>query len=359
MADAPDALSQISGDGIDLVYVSDTAPGITRRKAGKGFVYHDADGGRISGKSEIERINALAVPPAYRDVWICPLENGHIQATGIDEAGRKQYRYHPGWREVRDAEKFAHLAEFGTRLPRIRRAVRKSLRALDENDGTDAPLIDKNIASAALVRLLDRAPLRIGSWQNKATRGATTLLHRNIAFEDGRIDLDYKAKGGKKVHREINDQRLIEVLSAIDGLPGKPLFQYVGTDGEVYALDPADVNQWLKDRSGSDEVSAKVFRTWSGTMSGLDHILKLDRRAAGADGGGDKPTIKGVCEAAADMLKNTPAITRSSYVHPAVIALVEMERAARRELLRLPDTATRDLRQTERRFLALLERLEA
>lgn len=296
----------------NLIYVSDSVRGIAREPYGKGFRYIGPNDNLIKNPAEIQRIDGLAVPPAYRNVWICPQANGHIQATGIDDAGRKQYRYHPDWRAYRDIQKYAQLIDFGEALPKLRRHIRSAFK--DKN----AKRPDKNMACAALVRLLDDAPLRIGNDRGGNVRGATTLASDNAQIGDDILRLDYIAKGGKRVRRQIKDKRLMRILSAIDDLPGKMLFQYFGKDGEIYPLDSGDVNQWLKDRTGNDQVSAKVFRTWHGSVEALRYIRSAKT-----------PTIKGACESAAKLLRNTPAICRSSYIHPAIINLVSDDQAAR------------------------------
>lgn len=298
-----------------LIYVSDTARGISRRPRGKTFTYIGPDDNPIVNASEIKRIDSLAIPPAYQKVWICPKPNGHIQATGYDEAGRKQYRYHPDWRAYRDIQKYAQLNDFGDALPRLRRKVR----AIFKNGNARRP--DKDMACAALIRLLDDAPLRIGNDRVGKTRGATTLVSSNAQISDDMLKLDYTAKGGKRVRRQIKDKSLMRILSAIDDLPGKALFQYFGHDDQIYPLDSHDVNQWLKDHSGNDQISAKVFRTWHGSTIALRYIRTEE-----------KPTIKGACEQAAHVLRNTPAICRSSYIHPAIIDFVSANKDERRAI---------------------------
>jgi len=319
-----------------LTYVSDCEPGIARLKRGRGFTYLDAAGRPVTDYRELERINALAVPPAYRDVWICADKNGHIQATGYDEAGRKQYRYHPQWSEQRSEAKFETLPIFGLALPRLRRAVEKTLNSAQQDD-----LFAKDVATAAVVRLLDHTAMRIGG-RSRASQGATTLMLRNISYERGSLKLRYTAKGGKKVRCSVTDKRLQRILEKIHDLPGKRLFQYIGSDGLVHPLDSGDVNEWLKRQTSVDHMSAKMFRTWHGSVAALEAI-----RCA------DKPTIRVACEAAASVLWNTPAIARKSYVHPAILELVETQ-DVRTALASLPVRRIRGLTASEQRLMAVL-----
>jgi DNA topoisomerase I len=287
-----------------LVYVSDKDPGIARQRHRKSFRYIDAKGRIIDCETELARINGLGVPPAYEEVWICALHNGHIQATGLDAARRKQYRYHPDWTANQDQAKFDGLAEFGRLLPRIRRKIAVLL-----GDKRLVASFDKELACAALVRLIDQTAIRIGG-RSKASQGATTLQNKHVALERGRMRLRFTAKGGRRVRATLDDRKLQRVLGKIHDLPGKRLFQYIGQDGLVHPLDSGDVNSWLKDVSGLPDVSAKMFRTWHGSVAALEAIRSAK-----------SPTVKVACEAAAEILCNTPAISRKSYVHPAILEL--------------------------------------
>lgn len=319
-----------------LIYVSDSDPGIARLKRGKGFAYLDAAGQRVSDAAQLERISALAVPPAYRDVWICARADGHIQATGYDEAGRKQYRYHSQWSEKRSEAKFEALPSFGRALPRLRRAVERTLNTAKKDN-----LFTKDVATAAVVRLLDHTAMRIGG-RSRTSQGATTLMLRNIAYERDSLKLRYTAKGGKKVRCSVTDKRLQRILEKIHDLPGKRLFQYIGSDAMVHPLDSGDVNMWLKTQTGMDHISAKMFRTWHGSAAALDALLRAD-----------KPTIRVACEAAASVLWNTPAIARKSYVHPSVLNLVATENVPA-ALAKLPCRRITGLTASEQRLMALI-----
>lgn len=319
-----------------LVYVSDSEPGIARVRRGKGFSYLDPSGKTISAKSELVRIKSLAVPPAYRNVWICADENGHIQATGLDDANRKQYRYHPLWSEARSGAKFDKLSDFGIALPQVRRAVESILTGAKRDD-----VFAKEVAIAAVVRLLDHTAMRIGG-RSRTSQGATTLMLRNIRYDRDRLKLQYTAKGGKKVKCSVSDKRLQRILEKIHDLPGKRLFQYIGADGEVHPLDSGDVNAWLKERTGIDHISAKMFRTWHGSVAALEAVRKAK-----------KPSIRIACEAASCVLWNTPAIARKSYVHPAVLDIATAHDAAG-TFAALSVRRSKGLVAAEQRLMALI-----
>ncbi|WP_417610983.1 DNA topoisomerase IB [Parasphingorhabdus sp.] len=320
-----------------LVYTSDEQPGISRVRRGRGFQYLLPDKSHLKDRVELARIRKLGVPPAYTDVWICVQANGHIQATGFDAATRKQYRYHDQWRVFRDQQKFDQLAEFATTLPRIRRKVNALL-----HPDQKADVLSKEVAIAALVRLIDRTAIRVGG-SSKMSKGATTLDRKNVSYGEDRLSLRYRAKGGKKVSCSLRDSRLQKILEQIDDLPGKRLFQYIGSDGAVHPLDSGDVNDWLKDVSGMDTLSAKMFRTWHGSVAAMDAIASEET-----------PTIKQACEAAAATLRNTPAICRKSYVHPAVFDLIEMEAAERMAMIDSGSASISGLRVGENRFAGLI-----
>ncbi|WP_308917392.1 DNA topoisomerase IB [Jannaschia sp. LMIT008] len=315
----------------DLIYYADDRPGITRRRAGRGWSYRAPDGTTIDDIAERRRIEALAVPPAYADVWISPERRGHLQATGVDDRSRKQYRYHPDWSAWRDAKKYDALPAFGEALPRIRRRIHAAL-------GGEAG--ERDFAIAAVLRLIDRTSLRVGSEdyrRENGTEGATTLRNRNLRLDRDRLRLDVRAKGGKRVRRQVSDRTLARALHALADLPGAPVFTWRDGD-EAHAVQADHVNDWLRDAAGLAGATAKTFRTWNGSVAALDAA-----RRAGAG-----VTIKVMAEAAADRLHNTPAIARGSYIHPAVIALAEEWR----------DVAAPDgpdgLRLGERALLALI-----
>ena len=326
---------------LGLIYVSDTEPGIRRRRKGKGFSYTLPDGKTLADEIQRARIHALGLPPAYVNVWICIDENGHLQATGFDVRGRKQYRYHKDWQAFRSTGKFHQLIEFGNALPKIRRTV---LRHLDT--GTE----DINGVLAALTILLDEAHLRVGNQayvRENDTYGATTLLKRHLKIVDGRIELKFRAKGGKRVQRSLKHPRLQKILEEIADLPGRQLFVWKDETGALKPIDSGRLNAYLADISGI-AISAKTFRTWAGSLAAFG-------AASGAISQGRRPTVKEMSEAAAEVLHNTPAISRSSYIHPAIIAL-----SAKDETLGESDAKPlRGLRADENRMLDFLTRYAA
>ena len=317
----------------DLVYYPDTRPGIRRRRAGRGFCYYDPDGALIRNAADRARLASLAVPPAYEDVWICPLPHGHLQATGKDARGRKQYRYHPRWTAFRAQLKYADLADFGRALPRIRRRVARDL------SGEPG---ERNFAVAAVIAMIDRLSVRVGHAdyaEENGTYGATTLRHDHLKLTRKGISLRYPGKGGKVVHRQVRDTRLGRVLHDLDDLPGATLVSWIDGEGRAREVTAGDVNAYLAGVTGEDRFTAKTFRTWNGSVAALGTLVP-----------GEPPKIRAMAEAAADRLGNTPTIARNSYIHPEVIRLTEMPERYPAEL---PDAT--GLRQDERRLLALLD----
>ncbi len=323
---------------LGLVYVSDTEPGIRRRRKGKGFSYTLPDGKTLADEIQRARIRALGLPPAYDNVWICIDENGHLQATGFDVRGRKQYRYHKDWQSFRSTGKFHQLIEFGNALPKIRRTVLRHL---------DTGAEDVNGVLAALTILLDEAHLRVGNQayvKENDTYGATTLLKRHLKMVDGRIELKFRAKGGKRVQRSLKHPRLQKILEEIADLPGRQLFVWKDEAGALRPIDSGRLNAYLAEISGI-AISAKTFRTWAGSLAAFG-------AARSAVSEGRRPTVKEMSEAAADALHNTPAISRSSYIHPAIIAL-----SAKDETLEEGGSEPlRGLRADENRMLDFLTR---
>lgn len=323
---------------LGLIYVSDTEPGIRRRRKGKGFSYTLPDGKTLADEIQRARIHALGLPPAYDNVWICIDENGHLQATGFDVRGRKQYRYHKDWQAFRSTGKFHQLIEFGNALPKIRRTVLRHL---------DTGAEDINGVLAALTILLDEAHLRVGNQayvKENDTYGATTLLKRHLKIVDGRIELKFRAKGGKRVQRSLKHPRLQKILEEIADLPGRQLFVWKDGTGALKPIDSGRLNAYLADISGI-AISAKTFRTWAGSLAAFG-------AARSAMSEGRRPTVKGMSEAAAEVLHNTPAISRSSYIHPAIIAL-----SAKDETLEEGSAEPlRGLRADENRMLDFLTR---
>lgn len=299
-----------------LVYVSDREPGIRRVRCGKGFTYRHRTGRPVTDRRVLDRIRSLAIPPAYKDVWICVDPHGHLQATGRDDRGRKQYRYHPGWRQFRDAGKFANLVAFGRALPAIRRKVRHDL-AL--------PGLCQAKVVATIVALLDKTLIRVGNEnyvQENGSYGLTTLRSRHLKHERGRLRFVFKGKSGVERDVELDDKRLVKIIRSIHKLPGQKLFQYLDDHGVRQPVDSSEVNQYLRDAAGSvaDECfTAKTFRTWGATLLAARLLAK---RPLPETGGLRARTrvVTGVIKEVADAMGNTPAVCRSSYIDPQVIA---------------------------------------
>jgi DNA topoisomerase I len=325
-----------------LTYVDDDLPGITRRRAGKGWAYCDAHGERITDRDEIDRLNAIGMPPAYRDCWFCPSPDGHIQAIGYDDKGRKQYRYHPDFRAAQEAEKYAGCADFGRMLPLIRRQVESDL-ALRK--------LDKRTAVAAVVRLLDLGHVRVGNEtyaKENGSFGATTLRTRHAAVRGARLKLCYKGKSGKMQELTVEDRRLSTIVKRCQDLPGQQLFQYLDGEGGQHPVTSSDVNDYIREATGG-EFTAKHFRTWAASVIAYRAIVD-----AGADGIGIKTMLAPVAEA----LGNTPAISRKSYVHPALIDLAKAGGLMGEAAPKLP-RSTRWLAPAERGLISFLEALSA
>lgn len=316
-----------------LRYYPDSAPGIARRRCGRGFSFFAPDGRCIKDKQERARLKALAVPPAYEKVWISPYENGHLQATGFDVKGRKQYRYHPLWAEAQAQEKYAALADFAETLPRLRRRVRRDLK---EELGA------REFALAAAVAMIDRLALRVGNQaytKSNGSYGTLTLKRRHLVLRDGKLQASFTAKGGKRVRRQIAHRSLMRALQKIRDLPGAELLSWLDEDGAPRSLTSSALNDYIAEASGSDAFSAKTFRTWAGTLAAFEVALEAE----------EPPTIKAMAEAASARLHNTPTIARSSYIHPQVIALCE-------EPEDLPEGAEIDeLTRAEARLLRFLQ----
>ena len=292
-----------------LVYVRDSEPGITRRRAGKGFSYRDPDGKAVKDRETLDRIRSLAIPPAYTDVWICADPNGHIQATGRDARGRKQYRYHPRFREARDSTKYERMLDFAAALPALRARV-------DEDMSRRGMPREKVLAT--VVHLLETTMIRVGNAdyakQNKS-HGLTTLNDRHVKVDGAQIRFRFKGKSGKEWDLGIRDRRVARIVKASQDLPGQHLFQYLDDEGERRSVTSGDVNAYLREISGTD-ITAKDFRTWTGTVLAalaLAEYEKADSQAAA------KRNVREAIEQVSARLGNTPTICRKCYVHPQVI----------------------------------------
>lgn len=304
-----------------LVYVSPTLPGLSRVRSGaKGFRYRQPDGQWLKDATEITRINQLAIPPAYTDVWICPLPNGHLQATGLDARGRRQYRYHAEWRLQRDEGKFEHMQAFGRALPRIRTRVARDL----AGSARGQPITRERVL-AALVRLLDTTYLRVGNEEYASSNrsyGLTTLRTRHAQLRGNQLTLRFRGKSGVMQEAALDDPRVARVVRRCQQLPGQELFQYQDADGNGHTVGSTDVNDYLREitgsASGEEHFTAKDFRTWHGTTQALE----LTRLACTAQGDAAiQYSAKAILTEVACQLGNTPAVCKKSYVHPAVMAL--------------------------------------
>jgi DNA topoisomerase-1 len=308
---APDPTE--SAEAAGLRYVSDASPGIRRRRSGRGFSYVGPDGRTVRDPATLARIRSLAIPPAYTDVWICPASNGHIQATGRDARGRKQYRYHPKWREVRDETKFGRMLAFSDALPRLRKRVDEDLAR---------PGIPREKVLATVVRLLECTAIRVGNDEYaRANRsfGLTTLQDRHVEISGTSLRFEFRGKSGK-VHRvSLSDRRLARIVARCQAIPGADLFQYLDDDGNRVAIGSGDVNDYLRDITG-EEFTAKDFRTWAGTRQAA---AALDAAGPAIGKREAKATILKAIDEVAERLNNTRAVCRKYYVHPAVLETYE------------------------------------
>ncbi|MFK3737043.1 DNA topoisomerase IB [Massilia sp. TN1-12] len=301
----PPAAAKAAG----LRYVHDDRPGITRKPAKDGFSYLDAHGVPVEDEATLKRIRALAIPPAWTEVWICPQANGHLQATGRDARGRKQYRYHAKWRTVRDEVKYERMIKFGQALPLIRKEVDRAL-AL--------PGLPREKVLATIVYLLEATMMRIGNdeyaRENKSY-GLTTLRNRHVHIDGSEVEFRFRGKSGVYHDVKVHDRRLARIIARTRELPGQELFQYLDEHGERHAVGSADVNDWLRTVTG-EEYTAKDFRTWSGTVLAAMALREFESFDSEAQA---KKNIVRAIESVAEKLGNTPSVCRKCYVHPAVL----------------------------------------
>lgn len=321
----------------DLTYADDREPGITRRLIRGKWAYFLPGGGRITNREEIDRLNRIALPPAYRDAWFCPDAKGHIQAVGWDEKGRKQYRYHADFREAREAEKYGRCSDFGRALPRLRAQVETDLASR---------AMSRERAVAAVVRLLDLGCIRVGNEayaRSNKSFGATTLRKRHATLGGTRFRLQFRAKSGKLRTLTITDRSLNRFVRKCHDLPGQHLFRYLDEAGEARPVTSSDVNAYIRSAMG-DSFTAKHFRTWGASVMAFRTLA-----TARAD-----LSLVAMLEPVAEALGNTPAIARKSYVHPALIDLVKSGQSRFRASLALP-RSTRYLDRYERGLIAFLD----
>lgn len=299
----------MSDDKQRLRHSSDSEPGYTRKRIARYWAYFDEKGERVTERETIERLNSIGLPPAYTHAWFCKDSNGHLQATGIDARGHKQYRYHPDFRARADKKKFSGLLEFGRALPKIRARVDKDLQERE---------LTREKVLAAVVRLLDTQHLRVGNEQyakeNKSF-GATTLLSQHVRASGSKVKMRFKAKGGIERDLTITDRRLGRIVRQCKDLPGQALFQYINGEGVPRPISSADVNDYIRDASGG-EFTAKHFRTWGASVIAFGEMLEAEEQRR-------KVSVQTIVEPAAEALGNTVAISRKAYVHPALIQAVK------------------------------------
>jgi DNA topoisomerase-1 len=291
-----------------LHYSTDTRPGIARRRRGKTFSYAHADGRPVKDRETLDRIRSLVIPPAWRDVWISPDPRGHLQVTGIDARGRKQYRYHPRWREVRDETKYGRMVEFGRALPKIRRRTEADLRR---------PGLPREKVLAAVVRLLEKTFIRVGNDEYARANhsfGLTTMCDGHVKVNGSKVKFIFRGKSGVEHDLELDDRRLARIVKQCRDLPGQELFQYRDHDGNVVDIGSADVNAYLQEITGRDFTS-KDFRTWAGTV--LAATLLREYEVVDSQARAKKNIVRAV-EEVAKKLGNTKAVCRKCYIHPAI-----------------------------------------
>lgn len=304
----PEANPTESARSAGLRYVSDQKPGFQRQKTRNGFRYLDQNGKTIADGAQLARIKSLAIPPAWQEVWICPAVNGHIQATGRDAKGRKQYRYHPRWRLVRDEVKYERMIQFGKALPSLRKKVEADLRL---------SALPMRKVLAAIVKMLDLTGVRIGNEEYAKTNqsfGLTTLRSKHVHVEGAQIELRFRGKSRVQHDLKLRDRRMANIIKRLRDLPGQELFQYVDENGGVHSVDSGDVNEYLHEITGED-YTAKDFRTWIGTMLATLTLLEMAQYNSQQEA---KKNVDAAVRVVAEQLGNTPRICRNCYIHPAV-----------------------------------------
>ncbi|HEX8522011.1 MAG TPA: DNA topoisomerase IB [Tepidisphaeraceae bacterium] len=331
-----------------LVYVSDESAGITRVKSGKGFVYKDPKGKTVKDFETLVRIKHLAIPPAWTEVWICPLERGHIQAVGRDARGRKQYRYHEKWRETRDEAKYEKMIEFAKALPSIRQRTRAHLKL---------PGLPKEKVLAAIVQIMEKTLIRVGNEEYaKANNsyGLTTLQDKHAKIKGGKIHFEFRGKSGVEHEIDLQDPRLAEVAKKCQDLPGQELFQYLDENGKVCDIGSADVNDYLRSIAGH-AFTAKDFRTWAGTVLAAQALSEIGAFTTQKQA---KTNVVQAVESVAKQLGNTKAVCRKCYIHPAILqSYLDGQLAAQlAHKARAMAKAAEKLRPEEASVLKMLER---
>lgn len=305
---------------VGLRYVSDAKPGIARRGSNKRFRYNDYAGKAIKDSETLARIRSLAIPPAWRDVWICPLDNGHLQATGLDARGRKQYRYHPRWRAMRNQAKYGRMVAFGRSLPKIRRRLQHDL---------SAPGLPRNKVLAAVVRLLETTLIRVGNEEYKRQNhsyGLTTLKNGHAKIRGAKVHFEFRGKSGVPHEIDLEDRRLARIVRSCQDLPGQELFEYVDEQDAIHNIGSSDVNEYLQEITGED-CTAKDFRTWWGTVFAVQalrecHCVKPDDIRPHRNVSKKRNIVQAI-ERVAARLRNTRAVCKNCYIHPLIFSAYE------------------------------------
>jgi len=343
-----------SAKAAGLRYVTDAMPGIRRRKRGKGFSYQGPDGRTVRDKETLRRIRSLVIPPAWHGVWVCPLANGHLQATGRDARGRKQGRYHPRWREVRDQTKYEHMMLFGVALPTIRKRVEQDLELAG---------LPREKVLAAIVRLLETTFIRIGNAEyakENHSYGLTTLRNKHVSVRGATVTFDFKGKSGVEHSIDLADRRLARIVKRCQDLPGQELFQYLDAEGARHTVDATDVNEYLRATTGQD-FTAKDFRTWAGTVLACAMLREIGTFESETQA---KKNVVEAIKRVSARLGNTASVCRKCYVHPVVLETYmggemqgvvgqadrELEHALEEEIAKDPNA----LRDEEHALLKLL-----
>lgn len=334
-----------------LRHSSDDTPGIRRRTRGKGFSYTNDNGQTVSSLAERQRLGKLAIPPAYRDVWICPSPQGHLQATGRDARGRKQYLYHPDWRAARDETKFERMLAFGSALPRVRAAVTRDLVQ------TAAATISQPAVMAALVRLLDTTMVRVGNDEyarSNKSYGLTTLRKRHVVINGDQLRLKFRGKSGVEHEVALKDKRVARIVRRCETLPGQELFKYLDDAGQQHSVGSTEVNDYLRAASAGD-FTAKDFRTWHGSATALALFMQLDETTQEAI---TAVVANRLISEVAQLLGNTVAVCRKSYIHPEVLALLIKTKSVSPAFKEVQPKRKAGLTRSECVFLAFLSALD-
>ena len=292
-----------------LRYVNDTSPGYRRKRVGKSFSYFDKDNKRITNADVLRRIKSIGIPPAYEAVWICPSPNGHVQATGLDARGRKQYRYHPKWREIRDQDKYEHIMEFAAALPDLRRHVSADFKR---------DRLPREKVLATIVSLLEKTLIRVGNNEYAAANksyGLTTMRRKHVEIKGSTLRFEFTGKSGKQWKLQVQDKRIVAIVKRCADIPGHELFKYLDDEGQAHTIDSGDVNAYIKEITQRD-FTAKDFRTWAGTVFAALALAEFKKYDSQAEA---KRNVVAAIDKVAKQLGNTRAICRKCYVHPEIL----------------------------------------